>query len=239
MLVDAPFCYSRLTWESNNRHVTDVIAACGNTFIQAEGCGHVAWLTEGGYNCLQDYGVEKVLIEAIRSGDPTPIEESLRTYRDVMADAGGTLYAKVRGIEDPQQRRLQAATLAGIGDMLVYGTGDKPGPDEEEQRLLRTRLAHPALHQFAARRRLPTNADDKHYAFLKTARDGSERVLVVLNFSSSAQTVEVDISSVATSGLVDLRTGERLDRALPFCVDLPAHGYAFLQVVPGSGRPGG
>ncbi len=116
--------------------------------------------------------------------------------------------------------------------MLVYGTGDRPGPDEEEQWLLRTRHCHAALHQLAGRRQLATNADNKYYAFLKTARDGSERLLVVLNFCSSPQTVDVDMSSVDAAALVDLKTGEWVDRALPFHVELPAHGYSFFQVLP-------
>lgn len=230
MLVDAPCCYSRLTWEKNNRHITDVISSYGNTFIQAEGVGDVAWVTEGGYNCLQDYRLGERLMDAMPTGDPRPIEESLRAYRDQVAGAGAVLYTKVRWVVDPQQRRLLAATIVGIGDMLVYGTADKPGPDKEEQWLLHTRFAHPALHKSAGRRRLSTNADSTCYAFLKTAREGSERVLVVLNFSRSAQTVEVDLSGVAAAGLVDLKTGQRFDRRPAFGVALPAHGYAFFQV---------
>ncbi len=240
MIIDAPGCYSRLTWEANNKHITGVIANYGNAFIQSEGVSKMAWMTEGGYNCLQNYGLsflggkwqENSIVSAIRNGDPRPIEETLRGYRDLAANAGGVLYTKVEGIEDRQQRRLQAATVAGIGDMLVYGTADRPGPDEKEQWLLQMRYCHPALHQLASRRRLATNADSKYYAFLKTARDGSERVLVVLNFCSSPEMVEVDMSNVATAALIDLKTGEWFDRTLPFRVELPAYGYAFFQVLP-------
>jgi hypothetical protein len=232
MLIDAPMCYSRFTWAKNNRHITDVISSYGNAFIQPEGGRDVAWLTEGGYNCLQDYGLGHSLRHAIREGEPSRIEESLRGYRDLVVGAGGVVYAKVERIEDPQQRRLQTATVASVGDILVYGTDDMPGPDEEEQWLLRTRFGHPAFQFQASRRRLSTNANGSCYAFLKTAQDGSERVLVVLNFGGSPQMVEVDLSGVATAGLVNLRTGERLDRALPFSAGLPAHGYAFFQVLP-------
>jgi hypothetical protein len=232
MLIDAPMCYSHLTWAKNNKHITDMISTYGKTFIQAEGVADAAWLTEGGYNCLQDYRLQERLTEALRTGDPKPIEESLRAYRDLVAGEGGVLYTKVHWVEDRQQRRLLAATIAGIGDMLVYGTGDKPGPDKEEQWLLRTRFTHPALHQLAGRRQLPSNAEGTCYAFLKTARDGSERVLVVLNFCGSAQTVGVDLSGVAMAGLVNLKTGEWLDRGPAFGVELPAYGYAFFQVAP-------
>jgi hypothetical protein len=237
MLIDAPMCYSRFSWAKNNSHITDVISSYGRTFIQAEGAADVAWLTEGGYNCLQDYRLQERLTEALRTGDPRPIEESLKGYHDQVVAAGGVLYAKVRWVEDPRQRRLLAATIAGVGDMLVYGTADKPGPDDEERWLLRTRLLHPALHQFAGRRRLATNADEACYAFLKTARDGSERVLVALNFSGSPRTVEVDLSGVAAAGLIDLKTGQWFDRGPAFSITLPAHGYAFFQVAPVRAAP--
>ena len=237
IIVDAPCCYSRLTWETNNRYITNVISSYGNTYIQAEGVGEVAWLSEGGYNCLQDYRLGERLGDAMRTGDPRPIEESLRAYRDQVVDSGGVLYTKVHGFEDREQRRLHAAAITSIGDTLVYGTRDMPGPEEEEQWLLRSRFVHPAFHHRASRRRLSTNADSTCYAFLKTARDGSERVLVVLNFSGSAQKVEVDLSVVAAAGLINLRTAEQLDRSPSFRVSLPAYGYAFFQVLPALAEP--
>jgi len=237
MIIDAPNCYVRLTWEKNNSHITDPISSYGNTFIQAEGVGEVAWVSEGGCNCLQDYRLGERLLEALQSGDPRPIEESLKGYHDQVVGAGGVLYAKVRWVEDQRQRRLLAATIAGVGDILVYGTADKPGPDDEERWLLRTRLLHPALHQFAGRRRLATNADEACYAFLKTARDGSERLLVALNFSGSPRTVEVDLSGVAAAGLIELKTGEWRERTTTFDLELPAYGYAFFQVVPAGQAP--
>jgi len=89
--------------------------------------------------------------------------------------------------------------------------------------LVKTKTAHPALHNLSARRRIPSGADDKHYAFLRTARDGSERVPVVMNFQASPQTVEVDLSGVAAAGLVELTSGEMLTRQNPFRVELPAY----------------
>jgi hypothetical protein len=253
MLVDAPGCYQGLTWETNNRHITSVISSYGNTFILPEGVSeamllapsrNMPWLTEGGYNGLINYGLgisggtwkesESSVTTAIQTGDPRPIEESLRAYRDLAVAAGGVLYGRLgrQRLEDPQQRMLQVATLGGIGDMLVYRAHGRSGPDDEEQWLLRTRYAHPALHQLAARRQLPTNADSKYYAFLRTAQDGSERVLVVLNFQPSPETIVVDLSRVATAGLIDLKTGEWRDRTLPLRVALPAYGYAFFEVLP-------
>jgi len=269
MIIDAPGCYTRLTSETNRRYITDVISSYENTFIQPEGSINMAWLTEAGYNCLQNYALywggkwdnspliaalrdgdakrasrflgsrpQNSVTTAIQTGDPRPIEESLRAYRDLAVSAGGVLYAGVWGRgRDPQQRKLLVATLAGIGEMLVYRTRDQLGLDEQEQWLLRTRYAHPALHQLADRRQLPTNADDKYYAFLRTAQDGSERVLVVLNFQPSPQTVQVDLRDVANGGLINLKTGERFDRSLPFGVAVPTYGYAFFQVLPTLSEP--
>jgi hypothetical protein len=84
----------------------------------------------------------------------------------------------------------------------------------------------------STRRQLPTNADDRYYAFLRTSADASERVLVVLNFQSAGQTVEVDLSGVATAGLVDLRTGAEVPRENPLKVVLPRDGYRLYKVKP-------
>jgi hypothetical protein len=51
-----------------------------------------------------------------------------------------------------------------------------------------------------------------------------------MNFQSSPQTVVVDMSGLATSGPVDLKSGETADRQNPFAVELPAYGYRFYQV---------
>jgi hypothetical protein len=48
-------------------------------------------------------------------------------------------------------------------------------------------------------------APDRHYAFLKVAADGGERVLVVLNFRPKGEGVQVELSGVDFGGLNDLR----------------------------------
>jgi len=59
MLIDAPLCYPSQTWEHNRRHITSVIASYGNTYIQAEGGRDAAWISDAGYNSIQDYGIER------------------------------------------------------------------------------------------------------------------------------------------------------------------------------------
>jgi hypothetical protein len=59
-------------------------------------------------------------------------------------------------------------------------------------RLLELKRRHPALRQLSTRRQVPTNADDKAYAFLRTAADRTERVLVVMNFQNAPTMVTLD-----------------------------------------------
>ena len=249
MIVDAPVCYIGLTWEKNHRYIRDVIMSYGNTFCQPEGCGlghsdPVAWITEGGYNCMQDYELgmwwnksSNVVVNAINSGDPRPIERALRDYHDRVVAAGGVLYYAPESharFEEAEKQRLSVATIACVGDMigLSYGRENDLQTDPEVRWIIETKRRHPALHQLSTRRKLPTSADDKHYAFLRTAADGSERMVVVFNFQATPQTVEVELSGVATAGLVELKTGESYERQTIFNVKLPAYGYQLFQVLP-------
>ena len=226
MIIDAPIYYIGCTWEKNNRYITDIITSYGNTFRQPEGSKDVVWITEGGYNCLQDYGLDDKIMNAIETGDPRSIEEFLRNYHDIVVTAGGVLYRKVRHYNDLSKRHLQRATVATIGDLVVY---NRQSPDDEETWILKTKQLHPALHQLSTRRKLVTNADDKYYAFLKTAADKSERILVVLNYQSSPQTIDIDMSGIATSGLLELKSGELFVPKNHFKVGLPVYGKRFHQ----------
>ena len=129
---------------------------------------------------------------------------------------------------------MQHAVLAGLGDVIVY-TRRHGNPDSEESRILHVKQHNPALHPSATRRPLRTQADDKHYAFLKTAEDGSQRVLAVYNFQSTSQRIMVDLTVLSTSGLIDLLSGEKIPYENPFKfleIELPAFGYGFYEVLP-------
>jgi hypothetical protein len=226
--------------------MTDVIAGYGNAFIQPEGAGGfhedpTAWITEGGWNCVQDYGLgiwwEKgsdVVQKAIEAGDPRPIERALRDYHDRVVHVGGVLYARPTRFEKPDKQHLAVAMLAAAGDIIVYEGGFRSPeePDAEAIWLLKARKAHPALQPLSQRRQLPTNADEKYYAFLRTAADSSERILTVLNFQPTAQNAEVDLSGIATEGLIELKTGKKYERETSFKVELPAYGYRLFLVSP-------
>jgi hypothetical protein len=51
-----------------------------------------------------------------------------------------------------------------------------------------------------------------------------------MNFQSTPQTVEVDVSGVAGQAFVDATNGKRTVRQNPLPVQLPAYGYRFYRV---------
>ncbi|HEU0139004.1 MAG TPA: alpha-amylase family glycosyl hydrolase [Bryobacteraceae bacterium] len=243
MVIDAVNWYPGYTWEIGKKRITDVIASYGEKFSQPEGAGGfhedpVAWVTEGGWNCIQDYGLgiwwekeTEVLRKAIEAGDPRPIEPALRDYHDRVVREGAVLYFEPPTFDDRARHYLAVATLAGIGDLMFFDHRSAPKElDAPLTGILRLKTEHPALHQLGTRRRMPVRSSDKHYAFLKTAADGSERVLVVLNFQVVPQTVEIDLSGLGNSVLTNLETGESRNRTAWFQVALPAYGYAFFKV---------
>jgi len=238
LTIDAPIYYIGMTWEKNNRHITDVIKSYGNTFRQPEGSQLLGWITEGNYNCMIDYGIAEWTGEGkdaidvgIKSGDPWAIENVLRRYRDVRAAHGGVLYKTMRNYSDTRQRHLYRATVAAVGEILVY-TRRAGSPDAEETWILNTKYQHPALQQLGSRRKVPTNVDDKCYVFLRTAADKSERILVVLNFQPTPQDIEIELSGVNTPGLLELKSNQTIEHSNQFKVRLPAYGYRFYKVFP-------
>lgn len=245
MVLDAVNWYAGYTWDMGRQHITGVINSYGNKYSQPEGAGGfqddpVAWITEGGWVSVQDYGLsiwwekpKQILEKAIEAGDPRAIEESLRNYHDRVVAAGGTLNMQLVGIKDsPAKQRLAAAIIATTGHLITDWSprDDEMAADPEIQWLLKTKGAHPALGQMGPRRKLPTNDDSKYYAFLRSTRDGGERVLVVANFSDTPQPVQVDISGLRFSTITDLRSGEMASPGRSAEFTLPALGYRLFRV---------
>ena len=243
MILDAVNWYVGFSWEIGHKRITDVINSYGEKYSQPEGAGGfhedpVAWITEGGWNSVQDYGLnlwwEKsniVLKNAIEAGDPRPVEESLRNYHDRVVAAGGTLNMTYPKIEDQSQLRLAAAIVATTGHLITdWGDkADRTATDAEIQWLLKTKASHPALFQLAARRQLPCQ-QLSCYAFLRTAAAGTERLLVAANFSAAAQTMEIDSSGLRAKTLKDLRSGETMELANPLKVTVGGYGYRLFSV---------
>lgn len=58
----------------------------------------------------------------------------------------------------------------------------------------------------------------------RTAHDGSERILAVLNVQNQPQSVEVDLSGVAARAFTDPKTGNEVRAGQWLEVSLPAFG---------------
>ena len=242
MVIDAVNWYVDHTWAIGRRRMTDIIASYDNSYAQPEGAGAfredpVAWITEGGWNSVQDYGLgiwwergSDVITNAIESGDPRPIERALADYHDRVVAAGGTLYHHAPKFDDLVKREMAIAVVALVGDLVgVSYPDDFPLPGNTAW-LLREKRRQPALQQLSTRRSLPTASPDRHYAFLRTTLDGSQRMLVVLNFRPSAERVRVDASGLACTELTDLRSAASTPCGQSFEFALPPLGYS-LHVV--------
>jgi hypothetical protein len=247
-VIDAVNWYVGCDWEVNRRYMTDVIYEYGNAFVQPEGAGAfwedpVAWITEGNYNCVQDYELfiwwingSNVFRNAIDSGNPRPIEDKLRNYHDRVHEAGGTLYfcfedpVGEEGYADDQRKYfLYLTTVATLGEMCSFSGYESTG---EAAWIFNTKADHPALFQTSLQRKLPTNADYKFYSFIRTAADHSERILVVLNFQDSQEIVKIDCSGILAEAFIDIKTDEKLPRMNEIAVELPRYGYRLFKVLP-------
>jgi hypothetical protein len=239
MIVDAVNWYAGYTWDKGHALITDIIRSYGDKYSQPEGGGGfhedpTAWITEGGWVSVQDYGLnlwwEKqnvVLKNAIETGDPRPIEESLRSYHDRVVAVGGTLNMTFPKVEGVAQQHLAAAMVATTGQLITDWSGkdENIANDPEIQWLLKTKAVHPALFQMGPRRKLPCKDEARNYAFIRTATDGSERILVVANFGATPQAVEFDTSGLNAKTIKDLKTGEAISMANPLKVATDAYGY--------------
>jgi hypothetical protein len=249
LMIDAVNWYVGCDWAKTRARMTDVISSYGVKYCQPEGAGAfrddpVPWVTDGGWACVQDYGLgifwekgSNVVTKAIETGDPRGIEPALRNYHDRVVDAGGVLFFAPLRFDDPVKTRLAVAVTAAVGDLVSWSTviddlWSPVIPDAEEARVMKLKAAHPALYNRGRRQLLPVAAPEKHYAFLRVARDGSERMIVVLNFQPETQTVEVNVSGVDFAMATDLLGGARLQREPLLRVEVPAFGYRFLRVDP-------
>lgn len=247
MVIDAVNWYIGCTWEICRETMTGVLGSADNQFSQPEGAGGfrddpVEWVTRGGWNCLMDYSVKlwwegvDVIGDAVRSGDPRPIEAALRGYRDRVVAAGGVCYIDPPELEGlPLEARLLGAALtASIGELLIL-IGEQTAPQPQEfrdglARLLHLRRRFPALCAGGERIRLPTSDDARFYAFVRRL-PGAEAVAAVFNFQPQPEMVRVDFTGLPSAGrVVDLDGGEPLPAGDWLEVSLPAYGYRFFRL---------
>jgi hypothetical protein len=247
MVIDAVNWYIDCTWEICRDTMTAPILAADNQFCQPEGAGGfhddpVEWVVQGGWNCIMDYAIQlwwehiDVIGDAILSGDPRPIENALRSYRDRIAAAGGVCYINPPdpGRLPPEAELLGAALTASMGELLILiGEEAQPQPADYRaglSRLLRLRQQCPALCAAGARRQIPTSDDTRFYAYLRGPVDG-ERALAVFNFQPEAQALSLDLGSLSIASLEDLLTGETVAPAgQTLSFNLPAYGYRLFRL---------
>lgn len=245
-VVDAVNWYTGYNWKMGRECITDIVRSYGqDKFIQPEGAGGfhedpVAWITEGGWNCVQDYGLgiwweanTRVLDNAINSGNPSAIEQALRNYHDRVVNAGGILYNGADSkFDTPAKERLFTACNVAIGNLHCDFLYDKDSLvfDRDIAWLLSLKEKHPELQQLSTRRKIETSDDSRFYSFVKTDSDGKERMLVVLNFQSEVKNIRVDVSGLSFSSLTDVLTNEVIDEARSIDVSCDGHGYRFFKV---------
>lgn len=253
MVIDAVNWYIDCTWEICRTSMTDVIREAPNQFCQPEGAGGfrddpVPWVEQGGWNCIMDYSIKlwwegvDVIRDALRSGDPRPIEAALRGYRDRVAAAGGICYIDPPSLVGfPAQAQVMGAALTATLGELVLLLDNLASPGEtadaagaayraEVDNLLRLRGRCPALCAGGARRALRTSDDARFYAFWRGAA-GGEQALAVFNFQPTPQEIGVDLRGEQVAALEDLVSSEltAID-AGTLSLRLPAYGFAIYRV---------
>ena len=91
-----------------------------------------------------------VVRDAIRNGDPRPVEATLQRCRDRVVAAGGVCYIDTAAMDDAPvaERLLATATIATVGELFLE-IGDGGGWDDDYRRglrqLLHARRTYPAL----------------------------------------------------------------------------------------------
>ena len=195
----------------------------------------VAWITEGGWNSVQDYGLgiwwesgSDVIRTAIETGDPRPIEHALRDYHDRVVATGGTLYQYAPKFKDAARQAFATAVVAAVGNLLGAHYPDDFPLAPETTRLLELKRQHAALQQLSTRRQIPTNAEDKnlrvppHGRRSLGAHPGRDKL------PERPGDGNTRLSGIATTGLTNLSTSA----AIPAGEALSGPAAVRLRAVP-------
>lgn len=241
MIIDAVNWYINCNWQINNESITDIIHEYPNQYIQPEGAGGfkddpVQWISMGRYNSVQDYGISiwwtdhDVIGGAIESGNPSHIENALKTYHDRVVEAGGVTYIGPNWARKAsyEQRLLECAVISTIGELFHDGGKifDLKWPEQykaELKEIIRTLQKYPALQAPGSREKLNTNNDDKYYAFIRTSIDKEQKILVVLNFQKECEDIVVKLKRPME--FIDIFSGRHMSSGNSFYITLPGYGY--------------
>lgn len=245
IVVDAVNWYVNYTWKMGKECITDIVSSYGNTFVQPEGAGGfhedpVPWITDGGWNCVQDYGLgiwwekdNNILVNAIENNNPAGIEDALMKYHDRVVAEDGILYigADTR-MKDPAKYHLYVAMSIATGHLYckTARSSENLRIDTTLAWLFHMKKDHPAFEQLGKRQKINTRDDKRYYAFIQKAKDNKERVLCVFNFQETQQQVIVDLSGVNALSLTDLYSSKEIEYSKEFQVTLPPYGYRFFKI---------
>ena len=246
MVVDAVNWYINYTWQMGKECITDIISSYGNTFIQPEGAGGfhedpVSWITGGGWNCVQDYGLgiwweqeSNVLINGIDNHSTAGIEDALLKYHDRVVAEGGVLYMGADiNIKEPQKYYQFVAFCVATGHLYCKSLRAQEDytVDKTLANILKIKKDHPAFEQLGRRQKLNSNDDRQFYAFIQKANSNSERILCVFNFQATEQQVTLDMSGVNAKLFLDLDNSQTIKYIKKFQIKLPAFGYRFYKII--------
>jgi glycosidase len=246
MVVDAVNWYTGYDWQKNAKLLAKYRKYHGSKLLVPEGGGAfhtddpVGWIKDGTWPALYDYGLDiwweeqsRPMRDSIQQGDPALFEDALRRYHDRVVAAGGVLIQPVLKMTDDGKQRLEEALLATSGDMLCYcePVNSILRPASGIPDLLRLKVRHPALYQNSTRRRIATDHDQSAYATVRDAADGSERLLVVFNFSPETLLVAVDTRAVRGFAYRDLESNQAQQSAgAKLELELPGYGHRVFLV---------
>ena len=263
-VLDAPGNYDGFQGANgkirNNANLTDILRNYDVSTGPEGAHGDISdVVVQWHYTTMQDYSITEwgggghsAIIKAIDAQNPDSLENSVfKPYRDKTNAVNGVTQTppswEIVGVSSPK-RLLEVATLTTLGTLFYLHNGAQdvrpqvsviPTWTNAEQatlwNLLRAQSSYKALAPSGLRVKLPTNDDDKFYAFKRTNKTGSSKALVILNYQNSSQTVTVNLTNTGINTAqtpVDLLsggTGKKIASA-KYTVTLPAYGFIVLGV---------
>ena len=245
MVVDAVNWYINYTWQMGKECITDIISSYVNTFVQPEGAGGfhedpVPWITDGGWNCVQDYGLgiwwekeNNILVNAIDKNNPTGLEEALQNYHDRVVAEGGVLYMGADITKkEPQKYYQYVAFCIATGHLFCKSSSAQEDytVDKALANILKIKKEHLAFEQLGRRQKLNTNDDSKYYSFIQKSAGNTERMLCVFNFQDTEEMITTDLSGINAFSLDDIELGKTIKFTKAFLSKLPAYGYRFYKI---------
>jgi hypothetical protein len=237
MMVDLPINYTSsdkwLTFEST----------AGEEGARYDAFGLTSW-----FNLEDDDTANDYTFVAAGEDGADDLEVGLE-YADAARAAGKLTHAwtlweekGLAGYADEDRMRVQEAALLGGAGILfghpnyaAYAAWPAARRAAWEQVLVAINRNR-ALLPSASRARVPAGPGAKAYAMLRVAKGDSQAALLVYNLGASAATVVVDLRDTGVlqgQTPVDMLAGSDPPPSIAgpsYSIDLPAHGFAFLEV---------